>query len=343
MVFSTNQVRQLYVLGGEYQAPASDLTNLGDLSFVTDSNDPSVAYFQHIGHGGLVRSDLIKKENILYAKSTNASAMQRTLKRYKVVLDSDVNNGQPIVGQDYLLRVNIRQFVTIGDDSTYQKYGIVHAHSGMSTAEFYTKMAVSLFQNFSREATPLVKIYLEGGSTNPIDELRTVDGEKVPYAQGLPLTVNNAAGIIIEEAEQEWTLGIKELTPVYFDVQPTTVTLNGEDVIWGSVIKNYTSGELPAVVIDNGKLIADLEYFCMGERGDQYRNVGWPNSIPTKYMVNADDPYHVLDIHYAYVGPNEGPQKSEKDITIVCASKTELNKVISAFNTFSGLQVASIV
>ena len=57
----------------------------------------------------------------------------------------------------------------------------------------------------------------------------------------------------------------------------------------------------------------------MGERGDIYRNVGWPNSIPTKYVLDGNDAngYDVLDIHYYYEGGGENPQKSEKDITIV--------------------------
>jgi len=56
----------------------------------------------------------------------------------------------------------------------------------------------------------------------------------------------------------------------------------------------------------------------MGERGDQYRKIGWPNNIDTTYLVT--DPtasYDVLDVHYSYVGSGEGVQKSEKDLTVV--------------------------
>ena len=80
----------------------------------------------------------------------------------------------------------------------------------------------------------------------------------------------------------------------------------------------------------------------MGERADIYRGVGFPNNIPTKYMVDASKEYHVLDIHYAYVGSNESVQKSEKDITIVCADMAELNKIITAVNGATGLTIASL-
>jgi hypothetical protein len=80
----------------------------------------------------------------------------------------------------------------------------------------------------------------------------------------------------------------------------------------------------------------------MGERGDVYRGVGFPNNFNTTYLVDPSKAYHTLDIHYAYVGSNEAVQKSEKDITIVCADKAELNKVISAVNTATGLTIATL-
>ena len=88
----------------------------------------------------------------------------------------------------------------------------------------------------------------------------------------------------------------------------------------------------------------------MGERGDVYRMVGFPNVIRTKYLVNPDSKYNVIDIHYAYVGPNESVQKSEKDITIVVpkvgannqTSNKLANDIISAINTATGLSIKAL-
>lgn len=79
----------------------------------------------------------------------------------------------------------------------------------------------------------------------------------------------------------------------------------------------------------------------MGERGDQYRNIGWPNVIETTYLVDPADEYSVLDIHYAYVGSNEGVQKSERDITLV-GSKADIKTIIGAINTAAGTSIATL-
>ena len=78
-------------------------------------------------------------------------------------------------------------------------------------------------------------------------------------------------GIILEEAPQEWILGVMPQNPISFTVHPTTVTSNGDEVIWGTV-----TDEVAVNYITNGKKIADLEYFLMGERGDNYRMMGFP-------------------------------------------------------------------
>ena len=148
--------------------------------------------------------------------------------------------------------------------------------------------------------------------------------------------VTDIDSIRITEVEQPWRLGIFAQVPVYFTVQPATVMVNGDERLWATVTEG-TNG-----TIGNGKTIADLEYFCMGERGDIYRGIGFPNNIVTTYLVDPTKTYYTFDIHYAYIGNNESVQKSEKDITIVCSDKTEFNKIITAFNTATGLTVATI-
>ena len=115
--------------------------------------------------------------------------------------------------------------------------------------------------------------------------------------------------------------------------------------VWGTAEEVASKGS-----IDNGHNIADLEYFCMGERGDQYRNIGWPNVIKTKYLVDPEKKYNTIDIHYAYVGDGVSVQKSEKDITIVVpkvgannqASNKLTNEIIAAINTATGLNIATL-
>lgn len=308
--FSTNQTRQLYVANTDTKT-----------QIVTD-NAKTHMYLIQEGADGPVRSDLIDLKNILWVKATKADKMARKLKTVTVTLDPAAHDKDltPNVGQDYILRINFRQFASLGDQDTYVKHGAVRIFKGMTASDFYREMAISLAKNFSRELTKLVEIKLNDGTVvKSSDTKKTLTG--------------TYTSLVIEEVEQEWTLGIKPQEAVYFDVIPATIAYSGEELTWG-----VTADGVAAAPVGNGKLIADLEYFCMGERGDVYRNIGWPNSIPTKYLVDATKQYDVLDIHYAYVGSNESVQKSEKTITVV-GENADLAKVITAFNTASGSTV----
>lgn len=321
-VFSTNQARHLYVATA-LKSPnviASDAA--GSIAVKADTAKNHL-YFEYMGHGGLTRSDLIDTKNIMYANATKADKMARELKAVTVTL-----KGTPVGGQDYILKIAFRQFAGMSDEGIYTKFGMVHATANMSASDFYKELALSLAKNFSREATQLVKFTLTDGEDTAVP---------VTAATKAADLTGTYKALVIDEVEQDWVLGVKPQEAVYFDVLPGTITVDGDETIWGEV--EDTESE---ATVKNGKLIADLEYFCMGERADIYRGVGFPNNIPTKYMVDASKEYHVLDIHYAYVGSNEAVQKSEKDITIVCADMAELNKIITAVNGATGLTIASL-
>lgn len=334
-VFSTNQVRQLYVAKELKNSHVLASDAAGSIAVKNDKAKNHL-YFEYKGADNLMRSDLIDTKNILYAKATDADSMAHELKAVTVTLDNEVNAGAPVAGQDYILRIAFRQYVGMSDEDQYFKYGMVHAYAGMTASDFYKKLALSLVKNFSRELVPLVKFVL----TNSSDEAVPVDANTKESA----LTGTYEA-LVIDEVEQPWRLGVMEQTPVYFEVQPTTVTVDGDERVWGKVEDTE-----PAGTIANGKKIADLEYFCMGERGDQYRKIGWPNNIDTTYLVDPTVKYNVIDIHYAYVGSNESVQKSEKTITLVVpkvgdkndVSNALANSIITAINTATGLTIAAL-
>ena len=404
MTFSTNQVRHLYVVKGT-QASVGTADTAGKLAVKADSAK-SHLYFEYKSPGGLVRSDLIDIKNIIAAKATDSTSLRRELGQVKVALDSAVNSGAPVAGQDYLLRVAIRQFAGMSDEDQYFKHGLVRATTGMTAEQFYVKLKDSLVMNFSRETSKLFDFTLDGvkatkaladnagvtvtakavgtaGNAITIEitgvaagstavtvtgsaisvalkatdatigglkaaiaasaeaaALVTVTGTDatavVAEAPAVQLAGGATTGVVITEAEQEWKRGVLAQVPVYFSVHPTTILVGGVDEIWGVVTPAHSG-----VYVGNGKNIADLEYFCMGERGDQYRNIGWPNVIETTYLVDPTSEYSVLDIHYAYVGSNEGVQKSERDITLV-GSKADINTVIGAINTAAGTSIATL-
>lgn len=339
--FSTNQVRQLYVATAlSPNVIASDTA--GSIAVKSDTAK-SHLYFEYMGAGGMTRSDLIDIKNILYAKATDADDLAYDLAKYKLTLDDTVNGGEPVVAQDYILRIAFRNYPGLSEEDQYFKYGMVHAVTRMTASDFYKTLALSLVKNFSREEQGLLKFYLEtGGSDAGVVAGTPTEVTKDTKESSLTGTYT---GIIIEEAPQDWILGVMEQAPVNFTIQPDLIIDNGDERIWGVVKKVTSTNSIP-----DGHKIADLEYFCMGERGDVYRMVGFPYVIRTKYLVDPDIKYNVIDIHYAYVGPNESVQKSEKDITIVVpkvgannpASNALANSIISAINTATGLTIKTL-
>ena len=340
--FSTNQVRQLYVAEA-LKSPKVLATDAAGSIAVKSDTAKTHLYFEYMGAGGMTRSDLIDIKNILYAKATDADDLAHDLAKYKLTLDASVNSGAPVAGQDYILRIAFRNYIGLSEEDQYFKYGMVHAVANMTASDFYKTLALSLVKNFSREEEGLLKFYLETGGT----EAGTVAGTPTEVTKDTKESTltGTYTGIVIEEAPQEWILGVMEQTPVNFTLQPGTITVGGDDRIWGTVKQVASTSSIP-----DGHKIADLEYFCMGERGDVYRMVGFPNVIRTKYLVNPDTKYNVIDIHYAYVGPNESVQKSEKDITIVVpkvgSSNSESNElansIITAINNATGLSIAKL-
>lgn len=342
MVFSTNQVRQLYVVtkvqgtAATLDGKVAESDDAGTIA-INQSHDGKHIYFSYKGVDNLMRSDLINIDNIISATSTSATdkSQVRALKQAVVKLDPEVNSGNPISGQDYILRICINPYIGMSDEEPYFKYGAVHAVKGMTTGKFYTVLAASLYKNFSRELGKMLEFSINGKTIGRV-KTDVNGGETLIDTTGAAITIESdySDGVTITEVEQEWSLGLKDGGVVNFTVTPTVVTYNGDDVTWGTVTVSDSS-----TTINNGKKIADLEYFCMGERGDIYRNVGWPYVIPTKYLADPTKAYNIFNIHYAYVGPGEGPQKSERDLTIVTSDSDAMSKLLGQFNAATGIDL----
>nr|DAG90182.1 MAG TPA: Structural protein [Crassvirales sp.] len=322
-VTSLRQNRQFYV-ANKLVTDATALANKGEIKVKSIGDIEKEVYFEVLGPDTVLKSDYIQVKNITAAKAIKAVDMETPMKKVLVTLDSSVNGGTPVVGQDYILRINLRQFYNMSDQDQYFKDAAVRAIKGMTAKQFYEAMEKALNLCFSREVG--------------------ANAKSNPY-----LTFSSsAAGLVIEEKPQSWHLGTEAQERVYFDVVPTTIYCDGADLIWGSVADQTASTK-----IGNGKKIADLEYFLLGERGDQYRKIGWPNDVETVGMVDPTNTYDVFEIHYAFTDTGVNSYRSEKDITIAVptavkadsdggADYTVINAIIGAFNTATGLNVATL-
>ena len=330
--FSINQVRQLYVAKA-LKTKTAALTTAGDIVPKADTAKTTL-YFQYMSPAGIVSSDKIDIANIMYAKATSSDALAHKLVRYSVTLDADVADA-PVAGQNYILRLAFRQYIGLSEEDQYFKYGEVIARSGMTASDFYKKMAISLAKNLENktESTPLVNIYL-------ISAAASTDVPVTSATKESDLTATDYNQIIIEETEQPWVLGMMPQAFIPFTPQSLTITVDGEERLWAKA-----EVVTPENTVPDGHLMADLEYFCMGARGDIYRGMGYPNIIKTTYLADPDAIYDTLDIHYFYTGSNESVQKSEKTITLIAVndgSHTAMNALIDAINTASGLTIATL-
>lgn len=315
MAFSTNQARQFYVVK-EVKSTKDDVKTAGDIAFTSDTTGLYFTYINALGTP--MRSDLMSSLKVSYVKHSDPAT--RKLKEYTITLDSSVNVGAPISGQDYILKVAFSQWAGMSDEDQYFKFGAVHGVNAMTAATFYKTLAVSLANNFSREASPLVTIYC--GSTEIPGNAKIKNGEIVVNGETLTTSEDK---VVIREVEQPWRRGVMASTPVIFTVEDYTITYQGDETHWATIEDTSSS----ANTVGNGKTVADMEYFYMGERGDQYRQIGWPNTIDTAYMVDPSADYYSLDIHYYTDESGVDVEKSEKDMLLVSTAslKTLAEKV----------------
>lgn len=403
--FSANGTNQLYV-GKSLETTITSATAVGGIKPVGKDGK---LYFQYQTPDGATRTDLIPIADATLGKATRYDAMQRGLAKYSIALDSNINSGAPIAGQDYITRITYYEWGSPSQENQFYKFGAVRGTTGMTAEQFYIAMKNNLVAQFAREKVPTLTFSLDGtyatkamttntgvtitanavgtagnaitfavasvsagaaavtvtgtaisvsltAAAKTIADLKaavladatasalvTITGTDATAvaAEATPVTLagGTTTGVILEEIEQPWRLGIKSSDKLMFAIHTAPITANGDYIPWGVVTQ-----ETSTTFIQNGKLTADREYFYMGERGDIYRGMGYPNTIATSLLVDSTLAYNFIDITYKFIGTGVDPQASEKVITIVVpavgsgiSGKVALaNTIITAINTAYG-------
>ena len=220
----------------------------------------------------------------------------------KVLRSDTITINTAVVGQTYNIRFVFRNWGSGSSENQYFKYsGTYKAVTGDTTTTIATALTALAVTNFSREATPLLTITSSG------------------------------AVITVTEIAQPWVKGKQQGRPLnyYFQFVPITDSTGSENVAWGtvaSVAKGY-AGQ------GTYKLAADQEYFYLGERGDKYRNVGFPYTFDTTYLVDSTKLYDTIDITYSSADSSAvGVENDLRVITVLCANGTSsaIAKLISS-------------
>ena len=302
---STNQVKQLYVLGAtDTLAVETVKTAKGIEAFINivDSNSNVKE-----------RTDFIYVDDLLTCTLRKAQDDTLHRKGFGIKLNSAVNGGAPVAGQDYIITITYRGH--FGEEATMHKTAEVHATTGMTAAQFYAEMAKSFVLN--RKATsgePFYDIYFDGGLITTLDDAADVD-DKFMIVEPIPY----------------WSLGRFPETLLNMELTTSTILVDTDMVsVWldpdcykpaDAVVA--TSGDVAA--IPNSHKIADLEYFCKGERGlSAPLHVAYRDQIAPKLEINPNsvNGYSLFTVHYSFVGHNAANQRSEKDIVFAIEGNT---------------------
>ena len=285
-MFSTSQVRQLYVVTGLAEAVPTTEGNIQ----VKATADNKEFYFLHMGKGGLVHSDLIPVKLVRSLTQTPYAALHTKLKSKTVTV-----SGTPVVGQTYSLKLTFRNYIGMGDEDTTVKVGTFTVkNSSITAAQVAAGLKASLESN-------------------------------ADLANLCSISISSAV-LTISEVEQPWELGKFPVAVIPFEVTLGTIVENGvTHNEWGTVAAGSTTTATDAI-----KKLADLEWFCLGDRASQDRQ-GGPYALESKTMINMASTYDVINIQYAFQGEGVSVQFSEKTMhLLVPAGNTTILAAIQA-------------
>ena len=292
------------------------VANPGDLKVIKGTNvklsGKEYVQLQYVNPDGqVIVSDFIVKDQ---ATAKAVAGKGTPLKKAVLKLKED-----PIAGEDYIVDILVHNYQTIAENSVLAKYGAAHATTGMSKFKLLFQLAKSFAMNFRRDAHLndffTFKLATAADGTGTEKEV-TIHSKESEFG-------DSYIYLIIEEKEQmTWYRGTFPKQTVHFDVAPHTVISNGDEV--QPFVTEGESGlvkiEETSTVVPNGYDMADLEYECHGEIGDQLREAGYPNNIRTKYAVSDADVTKMFDsveLYFYYIGRNMSALKSEKQLTLV--------------------------
>ena len=270
----------------------------------TLTNKAGEGYVKYSGLGAKkdLSTDLIEKDKVL--KVTNIPAIDLVPSAQiatVTITGSDVDGDSKIDGGEYIMRVIIDNYFSESPSGSYIKHASAYIKNGETAANLATALVKSLNDGLKRDLEPAFE-------------------------------ANAASGVItITPIATEWVKGRKSTTIPQISVELVPNSELETKADWGTV--TYASGAPVATDrVLEAEILADLEYFCLGERGDQYRGIGWPNTAETKGEISeTTSDYYVVTVHYYEDLSNEAVQKSEKTAVFVCTTKALANEISVAF------------
>ena len=287
-MFTMRTVRQFYV------ANVHDATGATPGAYVGTLVADGLLHLKFTNVDGVpMLSDGIPLDKIRHAVSVPYSA--------KVLRQDKITIATPVVGQEYVLGVHFRSWISGSPESTYFKHiGAYRAKTGDTAVTIVDKLVELGTKNFAREA-----------------------GRYLTFAKE---AVTNK--LVITEVAQPWYLGRAQGRNLDYYFIASPIIDNGVEVSWASF--ETTQGK-PGV--GTGQQVADMEYFYIGEKGDMHGYNNWPMNFPMKYLANPSLNYNTIDLAFYNTYDLDSVQAAEKQLTIVCPVNTGVAaKIITDIN-----------
>lgn len=243
-----------------------------------------------------------KIENVIWGKLTTADALAKHYKSVTITLAEAV-----VEGADYVVRVSYPEVAGLGVEGWTTKTAVAHAKKGAIATDIYKELADALAVAF--KADGVLEVSAEGGL--------------VIYAA---------------DVTKNYKKGVKPVILPDFEVYTNLIEVEGEEVAWAE----KEEGTVADVVVPSGYAVSEMEWFALGERGDQYRDMGYPYHLnPADYKVVPTKEYDMLVVHYAFKGANEGDYKSEKDL-IIAGAKGTLDTLAANLSKATGVAFTKV-
>ena len=298
--FNTNQARHLYVAGTK-KSTIAGIANAGDIYVGTTATGELYFVYKN-GDGIVTRSDTIPAANIEYFNKKAAADLAHKLLAHTVAIDTNVVSLSALAGKTVTINIDVQEYISLSPADKLTVTASVDVTSAMNTAALFHKaLAIAIAKAMPKRNIPLFRVFSNGSEVTADTADSAVTGA--------------AGGVVLVATPQKWIRGKMSNEPFNLVVSTSYKADNLSDVAWGtdtvaaSAISGYT-------VLSNSYQLADLEYFCLGERGDVYRGAMWPNNYEPTYMINVATNYDVLTIQYFWQGHAENIQKSPRTIQI---------------------------
>lgn len=330
--FNTNQTRHFYVAGADKTSGSiSD-----NLDIQVKKTATGEIYFLYKNADGLMtRSDTIDVKKVVSVKKTDASALATPLLAHIVSVDTDAVTLASLVGKTIDCIVTIKQLFDYDEANSMTVTATVVGTSAntANAAAFHKELAMAIAKALPKSANgyPFVKVYSNGTEVTAKTAASGVTG--------------SANGVVLVQGMQKYVRGKLSGEPSLFDVAFRLHDGNLEDVVWGkdevktvAQVNTAHSTSISPVEVPGNYVLADLEYFALGERGDIYRGNNWPNNYDTTYVINPfSGNYNVLTIEFYWSGEAENVQRSPRLIQVAGAvtgsGSSAVDPVASLYST----------